>query len=97
MICAQCGGPTKVTDSRPYGSGTRRRRVCACGHRFTTWETPSRPAKPATGPETVDLKRAERAAQARRRRARMAEEAKAALRLRRKLKWAGINPNSASP
>ena len=41
MIC-QCSkkGDTSVVDSRPTEDGTaiRRRRLCVCGHRFTTFE-----------------------------------------------------------
>ena len=41
MICPICKkGETSVVDSRPTedGTSTRRRRLCACGVRFTTFE-----------------------------------------------------------
>ena len=41
MICSTCKkGETSVVDSRPTEDGTaiRRRRLCVCGHRFTTFE-----------------------------------------------------------
>ena len=41
MICSICKkGETSVVDSRPTEDGTaiRRRRLCACGERFTTFE-----------------------------------------------------------
>tara|TARA_B100000579_G_scaffold102407_1_gene81499 strand:- start:1664 stop:2122 length:459 start_codon:yes stop_codon:yes gene_type:complete len=41
MICPVCKkGETSVVDSRPAEDGTsiRRRRLCACGERFTTFE-----------------------------------------------------------
>ena len=41
MICPICKkGETSVVDSRPTEDGTsiRRRRLCACGERFTTFE-----------------------------------------------------------
>ena len=41
MICNTCKkGETSVVDSRPTEDGTaiRRRRLCVCGHRFTTFE-----------------------------------------------------------
>ena len=94
MICDQCNGPTEVIDSRLHVSGIRRRRACGCGHRFTTWETTVRPAKPARDPAADETRRAERAAQAKVRRARMADEDKAALRLRQKLRRAGVEAPS---
>lgn len=38
--CRKCGKrTTRTTDSRPSGGfETRRRRVCTCGNRFTTYE-----------------------------------------------------------
>jgi transcriptional regulator NrdR family protein len=41
--CASCGNPaTKVSDVRPTGAfRLRRRRVCKCGHRFSTIELPA--------------------------------------------------------
>lgn len=40
LLCPACGNDKQVVrDSRPQPSGTRRRRVCGCGHRFTTIET----------------------------------------------------------
>ena len=42
MICPICKkGETSVVDSRPTEDGTaiRRRRLCVCGGRFTTFET----------------------------------------------------------
>ena len=41
MICPFCKkGETSVVDSRPAEDGTsiRRRRLCSCGERFTTFE-----------------------------------------------------------
>ena len=41
MICPMCKrGETSVVDSRPTEDGTtiRRRRLCGCGERFTTFE-----------------------------------------------------------
>ena len=41
MICSSCKkGETSVVDSRPTEDGAviRRRRLCLCGHRFTTFE-----------------------------------------------------------
>ena len=41
MICSICKkGETSVVDSRPTEDGTaiRRRRLCVCGARFTTFE-----------------------------------------------------------
>ena len=41
MICSSCKkGETSVVDSRPTedGMAIRRRRLCVCGHRFTTFE-----------------------------------------------------------
>ena len=41
MICSSCKkGETSVVDSRPTedGAAIRRRRLCECGHRFTTFE-----------------------------------------------------------
>ena len=41
MICSSCKkGETSVVDSRPTEDGTaiRRRRLCVCGYRFTTFE-----------------------------------------------------------
>lgn len=45
LICEECGSEeNRVTDSRPYGDGIRRRRQCTnCGHRWTTWESTQRP------------------------------------------------------
>ena len=43
MICSICKkGETSVVDSRPTEDGTaiRRRRLCVCGARFTTFESP---------------------------------------------------------
>ena len=42
MICPLCKkGETSVVDSRPAEDGTsiRRRRLCNCGERFTTFES----------------------------------------------------------
>jgi transcriptional regulator NrdR family protein len=34
-----CGGDSRVVDSRPANDSIRRRRKClACGRRWTTWE-----------------------------------------------------------
>ena len=41
MICSSCKkGETSVVDSRPTedSAAIRRRRLCECGHRFTTFE-----------------------------------------------------------
>lgn len=39
VLCPACGSAkTDVKDSRPQPGGWRRRRRCACGHRFTTME-----------------------------------------------------------
>ena len=41
MNCGECGGPTRVIDSRPYldGDVIYRRRECGdCGERVTTFE-----------------------------------------------------------
>lgn len=52
MLCPACGqaDASGVKDSRPQPGGTRRRRVCACGHRFRTLEV-------AVGTEPVTLER----------------------------------------
>ena len=45
MICSVCKkGETSVVDSRPTedGSVIRRRRLCECGERFTTFERVSK-------------------------------------------------------
>lgn len=39
--CPACGGPMAVIDSRPSPEGIRRRRMCHCGERITTYETSS--------------------------------------------------------
>lgn len=40
LLCPACGNDKLVVrDSRPQPCGVRRRRVCECGHRFTTIET----------------------------------------------------------
>ena len=90
MICVRCGGPTEVIDSRPHESGIRRRRSCACGHRFTTWETAAKPRCQ----KAVMLEKAKRAVRDRRRYESLAPEAKAALLLRQKLRRAGVKPPS---
>lgn len=58
-IRCRCGGPTRVTDSRPTASSIRRRRKClVCGERLTTWETTRSPAQtvePGTVAERVLL------------------------------------------
>lgn len=46
LRCPNCGEPESwVVDSRTPKSGAfiRRRRECACGHRFTTYERPMTP------------------------------------------------------
>lgn len=47
MRCPYCGSEQLiVTDSRPHGSGTKRRRACAdCGRRFSTMERPVLPGR----------------------------------------------------
>ena len=37
--CPKCSRPSMILDSRPSGNGQRRRRVCAKGHRFTSFES----------------------------------------------------------
>jgi hypothetical protein len=40
LKCLLCNGATMVTNSRPSGAMTRRRRECiVCKNRFTTYET----------------------------------------------------------
>lgn len=43
--CPMCDQPLRVIDSRPStfmgARAIRRRRVCICGHRFTTFEIPA--------------------------------------------------------
>lgn len=43
--CPKCEKPLRVVDSRPStfmgARAIRRRRVCVCGHRFTTFEIPA--------------------------------------------------------
>ena len=40
MMCPVCQSDTSVKDSRPQENGTiKRRRVCASGHKMTTWES----------------------------------------------------------
>lgn len=42
--CPECGSSSgKVVDSRPRDGGTRRRRICDNGHRFSTVEVVARP------------------------------------------------------
>lgn len=44
MNCPRCNADTDVLDSRKTPENfMRRRRVCAAGHRFTTWESRQRP------------------------------------------------------
>lgn len=39
ILCPECGdADSGVKDSRAQPDGWRRRRLCACGHRFTTLE-----------------------------------------------------------
>lgn len=41
LRCPLCEGVTRVVDSRRYGDGIKRRRLClgdGCHHRFTTFE-----------------------------------------------------------
>lgn len=40
ITCPSCGlrDTSEVKDSRPTTNGQRRRRLCPCGHRFTTAE-----------------------------------------------------------
>ena len=90
MICTSCGNETNVIDTRPHESGVRRRRVCGCGHRFTTWETTTKP-RPI---QAVLLEKAKRAVRDRRRYESLTPEAKAAKLLRQKLKRAGVEPPS---
>jgi hypothetical protein len=55
MNCPECGGDTRVVDSRPHKEGVWRRRKCAAGHLSYTLECqapapakrlPKPPAKP---------------------------------------------------
>jgi len=49
LVCPQCKGKTKVTDSRPNPDGHRRRHDCLdCKYRFTTQEiiVPAHPGRP---------------------------------------------------
>lgn len=43
--CTQCGARSSaVIDSRPQDDGAvRRRRLCSCGFRYTTWESTDDP------------------------------------------------------
>lgn len=44
VLCPSCGNNThSVVDSRGFGGGQRRRRICSCGFRFTTFELVGRP------------------------------------------------------
>jgi hypothetical protein len=91
MICASCGLETNVFDSRPYDAGVRRRRVCANGHRFVTWETTT--WVPTTKPRPVQtgvLERAKRADRDRRRYESLDPEAKRERLFRQKLRRAGV-------
>lgn len=38
LLCPECRGATAIIDSRSAVTGIRRRRACANGHRFTTYE-----------------------------------------------------------
>ncbi len=38
MRCPHCRLNSKVVETRPAATGTRRRRECLRGHRFTTYE-----------------------------------------------------------
>lgn len=40
MTCDRCGARCQTIDSRTNALGVRRRRKCACGHRFSTQELP---------------------------------------------------------
>ena len=62
MICLNCGGETRVIDSRnsenPANSIVRRRKCISCGSRFTTKETivsTFKKAQPKKSKEDVDL------------------------------------------
>jgi transcriptional regulator NrdR family protein len=38
--CPQCGGDSRVTDSRPHETSRKRRRACLeCPHRWFTYES----------------------------------------------------------
>lgn len=37
-VCPQCGNQGRCTDSRKTEEFTRRRYLCACGHKWTTGE-----------------------------------------------------------
>lgn len=38
MLCVKCKSPTREIASKVCTTGVRRRRRCACGQEFTTWE-----------------------------------------------------------
>lgn len=38
MECPRCSNETRVADSRKFEGYVRRRRLCTCGNRFTTYE-----------------------------------------------------------
>jgi len=46
-LCPECQSRTRVIDSRPISTGVRRRRRCASGHAFTTYERSLHQAAPA--------------------------------------------------
>jgi len=42
LLCAKCHGESRVVDSRPSNTNTRRRREClTCKHRWSTMEISS--------------------------------------------------------
>lgn len=45
MNCPSCGAESRVSETRRSPAGTRRRRACTCGGKFTTLEiiVPDRP------------------------------------------------------
>jgi len=38
MYCPSCGSESRVLETRRNSAGLRRRRACACGGKFTTYE-----------------------------------------------------------
>lgn len=48
MRCPNCNHKTACIDSRDSGATTRRRHLCNCGHRFTTYESPAPPVDVVT-------------------------------------------------
>ena len=50
IACPECGRrASRVVDSRVRSTGLRRRRLCTCGHRYTTYERVVREMNQAKG------------------------------------------------